>query len=330
MHPHAAPARGSCKKPTARETWGVTSAGEGMPGRPIAPQERTGVLHPENLERYAARWIDPSPAVAEVVDRYWHVRWSLPVHESIDQRIVTLPAITLSLESGDVPAPLVITGAQRSAWTRRITGRGEVFALRLRPAGLAVLGELSAVSIVDATVPVEPELDPRLHELLMEIASAHRVEGRVAAADRAIAWRLAQHPIHEEGRLANMLLDELTARLHTRAGHGLAEHFGVTERAVQRALHRTIGLGPKRVSRLVRLQEVARALSSGGAPDLATLAAELGYSDQAHLQHDFREVAGVTPGAYARAVIGLGSPGAARRSEPRESLEPRPRRRASE
>lgn len=286
----------------------MTSADEGVPSRPIAPQERTGVLHPENLERYAARWIDPSPAISEVVDRYWHVRWALPAHEFIDQRIVTLPAITLSIEAGDVPAPLVITGAQRSAWERRIGGYGEVFAVRLRPAGLAVVGDLRADSILDATVAVTPELDPRLHELLSEIASASSVEGRAAAADRAFAVRLARHPVHADGRLANAILDELTARLRTRAGHGLAEHFGVTERAIQRALHRTIGLGPKRVSRLVRLQEVARVLSSPGAPDLATLAAELGYADQAHLQHDFRDVAGVTPGAYARAVSALTSP----------------------
>jgi AraC-like DNA-binding protein len=287
----------------------VTVDDQGGPSRPIMPRERTGVLHPENLERYAARWIDPSPAVAPVVDRYWHVRWALPAHESIDQRIVTLPAVTLSIESGDVPAPLMITGAQRSAWERRIGGHGEVFAMRLRPAGLAVLTDLSAASILDATDPVTAELDPRLHELMSEIASASGVEGRAAAADRAIAVRLARHPIHAEGRLANAILDELTARLRTRAGDGLAVHFGVTERAIQRALHRTIGLGPKRVTRLVRLQEVARVLSSPGAPDLATLAAELGYADQAHLQHDFRDVAGVTPGAYVRAVSALASPG---------------------
>lgn len=117
----------------------MTPADEGVPSRSIAPDERTGVLHPENLERYAARWIDPSPAVTEVVDRYWHVRWALPPRESIDQRIVTLPAITLSIESGDVPAPLVITGGAAECmgtsdpWTRRGV-RGAAAAGRARGA----------------------------------------------------------------------------------------------------------------------------------------------------------------------------------------------------
>ena len=123
-----------------------------------------------------------------------------------------------------------------------------------------------------------------------------------------IAERLRSRPACPEGILANAVLDELTARLHTRTGEALAVHFGVTERAVQRALQRAIGLGPKRVTRLVRLQEVARRLAGPEAPDLAMLAVELGYADQAHLQHDFREVAGVSPGLYARTLRALTSP----------------------
>ncbi|MGH3703449.1 MAG: helix-turn-helix domain-containing protein, partial [Agromyces sp.] len=88
-------------------------------GRPIGADERTGVLHPSNLARYAARWLDPDPAIRDVVDQYWHVRWALPPGESIDQRIVTVPAVTLTVEEGDVPAPLVVTGAQSAAWARR-------------------------------------------------------------------------------------------------------------------------------------------------------------------------------------------------------------------
>jgi AraC-like DNA-binding protein len=56
----------------------------------------------------------------------------------------------------------------------------------------------------------------------------------------------------------------------------------------------------------MRLQEVARVLSSRDIVDVATLAAELGYADQAHLVNDFRDAAGVTPGEYVRALRSLG------------------------
>src|SRR6188474_3535905 len=78
--------------------------------RPIRPDETSGVLHPDNLTRYDARWIDPDPAVRDVVDQYWHVRWRLDPGETIAQTIVDLPAVTLTIEAGDVPSALVVTG----------------------------------------------------------------------------------------------------------------------------------------------------------------------------------------------------------------------------
>ncbi|MGH3703448.1 MAG: helix-turn-helix domain-containing protein, partial [Agromyces sp.] len=182
---------------------------------------------------------------------------------------------------------------------------GDVFAIRLRPAGLAVLGAVPAAEIVDATVPVTRELDARLHSLLRAVERERGADLRAQVADRVIAGYLRQHPIDADGRLANAVVDELTARLRTRTGQGLADRLGTSERAIQRALRRTVGLGPKRTSRLVRLQEVARALASADPPDLAALAAGLGYVDQAHLHHDFQDVAGVSPGAYTRSLRAL-------------------------
>jgi signal transduction histidine kinase len=66
--------------------------------RPIMPDERSGVLHPENPRTNGARWFEPDAAIGGVVDRYWHVRWRLDRGQSQAQRIITLPAVTLSIE----------------------------------------------------------------------------------------------------------------------------------------------------------------------------------------------------------------------------------------
>ena len=88
------------------------------------------MLAPDNLTRYHAHWVAPDPAVADVVDQYWHVSWNLG-DQSVDQRIIDAPAVTLTVEEGDVPAPLVITGVQARAWHRTIHGRGSFVAIRL-------------------------------------------------------------------------------------------------------------------------------------------------------------------------------------------------------
>lgn len=266
----------------------------------IRPDEASGVLHPENLVRYAARWIDPDPAVRDVVDTYWHVRWRLDEGEVVDQTVVDLPAVTLTVETGDVPAGLVVTGLHRRAWQRRITGSGDVFAVRLRPAGLAVLSALRPQDLADATVPLTEGVDEGLRTLLAGVATASTPQDRARAADALVADRLRENPPSAAHLLANAVLDELRSRAYRRTGTPLAEHFAVSERTIQRALSATLGIGPKQAARRIRLQEVARAIAVHGDDDLAGIAVQLGYADQAHLTSDFRAATGLTPGAYRR------------------------------
>ncbi len=279
----------------------MTSTGSRGPAEwPISPAERSGVLHPANLARYEASWITPDVSVAAVVDQYWHVTWALREGERLDQRIIDLPAVTVTIEEGDVPAPLVVTGVQDGAWRREIHGRGHVFAIRLRPAGLAVLSDLLPAQLSNAVVPVTERLDAGLHSLVRTVAAHRTPAARARAADEAIRRRLTERPPTASGLLANDVLDELRGRLLTRTSAPLSETFHLHERTIQRALQLTLGHGPKWVSRRVRLQEVALALATRPEDDLADIAADLGYTDQSHLASDFRAVAGVTPSRYRR------------------------------
>lgn len=282
----------------------TTSAGDEA-RRPIVPDERSGVLFPARLERFAANWIAPHPSVSAVVDQYWHVSWDLDEDERLTQRVIDLPAITLTTEEGNVPAPLVVTGVHARAWRRTIFGRGAVFAVRLRPAGLAVLGDLAPSSVADSTVALTPELDASLHEVMSSLASAADPAAKAQRADHVIAGIVARRPPTQSGLLANALLDELRTRLHERTGKALADHFHCSERTIQRAFAETLGRGPKWVSRRIRLQELARLLVARPDDDLAFLAAELNYADHSHLTNDFRTVAGISPDAYRREARSL-------------------------
>lgn len=266
---------------------------------------RSGVLHPENLARYDVRRFEPHPDISEVVDYFWRVRWHLDEGEVISQRIIDAVNVHLTVEEGAVPAPLVVTGVHRRVWHRQIRDSGSAFGIRLRPAGLAVVSDLTPSRIADSTVAVTPSLDRRLHETMSAVAAADAAEDRVEAANAAIAERLAERPVGPVGRLANAVYDGLVAGVRSRVGPDLAERLGVSQRTIQRALKETLGHGPKFLSRRIRLQELARLLVTEPDLDLATLAFELGYADQAHLTNDFRSVTGMSPGAYRREVMSL-------------------------
>jgi AraC-like DNA-binding protein len=76
------------------------------------------------------------------------------------------------------------------------------------------------------------------------------------------------------------------------------ERLGLLPKTFGRRFREHAGLAPKRYSRVRRLQRVVRSIGDPGAADWADLAAGHGYADQAHLIHEFRVLAGMTPTAY--------------------------------
>ncbi|WP_255576679.1 helix-turn-helix domain-containing protein [Cryobacterium sp. 1639] len=268
--------------------------------RRIDADERSGVLVPSNLARFSAEWVEPAAGLSDVVETYWSVNWRLPPGEQVNQRIVDFPAITFSIEAGDVPAAFVVTTVRPRAWSRVIQGAGSVFAIRLRPAGLAVLSDLDPLRLA-AEQEISPQVDGRLFELLRGIAAEPTTELRARAADERVREALREHPPAPAQGLANAAVRLLTASPQVRSGGAVAAELGTSERTLQRALRCTLGLGPNDVARRIRLQEVVRRLSESSA-SMAGIAADLGYVDQADLINEFRAVSGTTPGRYVRMV----------------------------
>ncbi len=75
----------------------------------------------------------------------------------------------------------------------------------------------------------------------------------------------------------------------------VAERCGLSPRQLQRRSNVAFGYGPKTLHRVFRLQR-AVALARTGRP-FATVSADAGYADQAHLAREVRALAGVPLGA---------------------------------
>lgn len=75
----------------------------------------------------------------------------------------------------------------------------------------------------------------------------------------------------------------------------LAENMNYSERHISRIFQETMGFSPKTFARIVRFQNVIEIiLSSSGAP-MSDYFIDLGYSDQAHFQREFKQYSGMTP-----------------------------------
>jgi AraC-like DNA-binding protein len=77
----------------------------------------------------------------------------------------------------------------------------------------------------------------------------------------------------------------------------VAEDVGLSERQLRRRVEDAVGYPPRLLARILRFQRFLRAARAAPARDLARLAAESGYADQAHLTRESRELGGLPPGA---------------------------------
>jgi transcriptional regulator GlxA family with amidase domain len=75
----------------------------------------------------------------------------------------------------------------------------------------------------------------------------------------------------------------------------LAGHLALSERTLRRRFEAAFGYGPKTLDRILRFQRFLTLVRASGDISGASLAAETGYADQAHLVRESRRLAASTP-----------------------------------
>lgn len=79
----------------------------------------------------------------------------------------------------------------------------------------------------------------------------------------------------------------------------IAEQVGYSSRRFIQLFKQEVGLTPKLFSRINRFQRVITSLEKEvNTPNLSQVAAEVGFTDQAHFTHDFRAFSGLTPATF--------------------------------
>ena len=73
---------------------------------------------------------------------------------------------------------------------------------------------------------------------------------------------------------------------------------GLLPKTFVRRFREQVGLAPKLFSRVRRLQRIVGSVQRPASVDWSMVAADHGYTDQAHFIHDFRDLTGMTPTAY--------------------------------
>ena len=95
---------------------------------------------------------------------------------------------------------------------------------------------------------------------------------------------------------------EAWRRLESMAGRveigELATDVGWSRRHLTARFTDEFGVGPKQLARVLRFERSLGLLRRPQRPTLATIAAECGYADQAHMARDWRQLAGSSPSQW--------------------------------
>lgn len=137
------------------------------------------------------------------------------------------------------------------------------------------------------------ELWPELAERLAPDLTAREALSRLVVVAHTLA---AGGPPDRAVQAAARRLGDPRSRVEP-----LADDLGLSERQLRRRFHATVGYGPKTLQRVLRFRRLLAGIDrASGNPDLARLAFDAGYADQAHMTRDCARLAGLSPSALAR------------------------------
>ena len=265
------------------------------PDTPLDDVERAHLVDPTDTT-YAIDRFAPSPDVVDLVRRHWVPMWHLPEGESSEQAVLQYP-VCLVVVAHDYAR---FYGVQSGLSRTTLVGTGWAAGVMLQPgAGRLLLGQ-DVSTVTDRHVELSDVLGSQVVTDVRAAMTDPQDPGcRREAADSLEAVIRAHLPLDDEGRLVNDLVDHIEHDPSVRQVSQVCDRFGLSERAPQRLARRRLGLTPKWLIQRRRLHEASERLRAGPG-DLAAIAHDLGYADQAHFTRDFRRVTGITPGGFAR------------------------------
>ncbi|WP_142105861.1 helix-turn-helix domain-containing protein [Pseudonocardia cypriaca] len=192
--------------------------------------------------------------------------------------------------SGLIVAPLVIeTPAARS----------RVLGVRLRPAGALALFGVPQHELTGATLDLQDLIGSESRRLAERLDEAGSDEARLLLLARWIAGRLAEHP-STDPRVA-YAVSEIERAGGKVSIADLLTRIGTSPKRFTGLFEEQVGVKPKLFARIVRFRGLAAALRAG-AGSFSQLALAHGYYDQSHMNADFREFAGMSPGRFLAAT----------------------------
>lgn len=260
------------------------------------------------MSRLDYRTLPPDPRLARQIECYWFLA-GRPGPGAEPERVLPDGCVEIVLNLAD-PLRQVQAGAREEP-----RGSPVVAGQLERHILLAAAGRLDVLGVRFHPAGARPFLRVPIHELTGRVASlddlrpdlANDLRGRVADARGPVARaRILDRALSATPGRYDRLVEDVVAAMVRADGavsvSDLAARAGLSGRQLERRFRDAVGLGPKRLARILRLHRVLEAVETSPRPATwAAVAAACHFADQSHLIRDFRHFTGETPPAFLAA-----------------------------
>jgi AraC-like DNA-binding protein len=199
--------------------------------------------------------------------------------------------------TGQTLASAVVGGARSGFYVKETGAPSVSIGAQLAPAAAQMLFGISAAELAERHTALADLWGAHAQAALDRLSAANDPRQQLALLETLLAARLPRarglHPAVAQA------LHELR---QSRRIDELVRASRYSHRGFIALFRQAVGLSPKRYARVLRFQKLLAALRSSAEASLGDLALATGYSDQAHMNREFREFAGVTPSQYRRSA----------------------------
>lgn len=261
-----------------------------------------GVLRPSLSQgKFEHHRQPPSPALAEWVEHYWHVRWDLRGLPAQQQATLPHPNVHLVVEQGQAR----IYGVHNGRFVRRLQGLDHAFGVKFKAGGFYPFYRQPVAGLLNRSVDVTTCFGrPSAHgaaNMAAQMVVTSQFEVMCTAAEALLLGQLPA-PDAQVARVST-LLARIAQETDIVSVDDVQALSGLNTRGLQRLFHKYVGVGPKWVIQRYRLHEAIAQVQAGKTLSWTALALELGYFDQAHFVRDFRQLVGMSPGEYEKSLV---------------------------
>lgn len=173
------------------------------------------------------------------------------------------------------------------------TGETGIFSVRFHPNGFLPFATMPIKQMENTAISLEKLFGADGTEMEQNLLSAITTVERIKQVETFLLNRLTDSNTID--RMVKLTVDTIMAANGQLSVNELSRQTHISRRQLERRFSSVIGLSPKQLSKIIRLQAMIAALLSDDTANFTTLAHHNEYYDQSHFIKDFKEFTGFTP-----------------------------------